>query len=286
METATDLAVRLSRASVKKLWDPYTDIEWPETLDSSLWFLPPELMSLYGTEAWEALDDEKRRRLSLFELANFFSLTLQGERPLVQGLVNQMYSRQNADVTEYIHHFLDEENKHMVMFAEFCKRYAGKVYSYKKLILPKDYAKGEEDVTFFIKALIVEELGDVYNVEMGKDARLHPIVREVNNIHHSDEARHIIFGRRLLQEAFAKWSQEWPVETLAGLRAWLGEYLRSSWADFYNPAMYRDAGIADAYDVRTRALEAEVCRAHRRLVSSKLVGFFLETGILLEEPAL
>jgi hypothetical protein len=248
--------------------------------------MPPELVSIHGTEDWERLDDAQRRRLSLFELANFFSLTLHGERPLVQGLVNQMYSRQNDDVTEYIHHFLDEENKHMVMFAGFCRRYAGKVYSYKKLMLPREYAKGEEDVTFFIKALIVEELGDVYNVAMGRDERLHPIVREVNSIHHSDEARHIIFGRRILQETFAKHASQWSAETLAGVRSWLGDYLRSSWADFYNPAMYRDAGIADAYEVRSRALEAESPRAHRERVSAPLLDYFLEIGILLERPPL
>jgi hypothetical protein len=286
METATDLAVRLSRASVKKLWDPYTRFDWPEALDSSRWFMPPELISIYGTPDWEALEEERKHRLSRFELANFFSLTLQGERPLVQGLVNQMYSKQNTDVTEYIHHFLDEENKHMVMFAEFCKRYAGKVYNYKKLVLPKSYAKGEEDVTFFIKALIVEELGDVYNVEMGRDDRLHPLVRDVNNLHHSDEARHIVFGRRLLQEAFAKWAPEWSAETLEGVRSWVGDYLRSSWADFYNPAMYRDAGLDDAYELRTRALESEAGRAHRRRVSARLVDFLIETGILVKAPAL
>ncbi len=286
MESPTDLAIRLSRASVKKFWNVYSAIDWPETLDFSHWFMPPELISLYGTPAWEKLDDAARRKLSLFELANFFSLTLQGERPLVQGLVNQMYSRQNADVTEYIHHFLDEENKHMVMFAEWCRRYAGKVYQYKKIALPKEYAKGEEDVTFFIKALIVEELGDYYNLAMGKDERLHANVREVNNIHHSDEARHIIFGRQLLRDLFAEHSAKWSKETLDGMRAWLANYLRSSWADFYNPAAYRDAEIPDGYAAREFALSAEVCREHRNRASQKLVAYFLEAGILEAEPAL
>lgn len=286
METSTDLAVRLSRASIKKIWDVYSAIEWPESLDHSLWCMPPELCSLYGTDTWDALSDDQRHQLSLYELCNFFSLTLQGERPLVQGLCNQMYSRTNTEVTDYIHHFLDEENKHMVMFAEFCNRYAGKVYNYKKIALPKEYAKGEEDVTFFIKVLIVEELGDYYNIAMGKDERLHPIVREVNNIHHSDEARHIIFGRRLLQELFDEWSPKWSVETLDGMRSWLGAYLKSSWADFYNPSMYKDAGVPDAYEARKAALASGVCREHRERVSGKLVSYFLDTGILLEEPAL
>jgi hypothetical protein len=285
-ESSTDLAVRLSRASVKKLWDVYSDIRWPEALDPAAWCMSPELISLYGTPTWDRLDEAQRRRLSFFELVNFFSITLHGERPLVQGLCNQMYSRQNREVTEYIHHFLDEENKHMVMFGEFCNRYAGKVYALKKLVLPKTYAKGEEDVTFFIKVLIVEELGDYFNVAMQRDERLAPIAREVNRIHHADEARHIIFGRRLLAELWNEYSPKWADETLAGLRDWLADYLRSSWADFYNPQAYRDAGVPDAYEARQAALTDDVCREHRVRVSRKLLDYFLEVGILAEEPVL
>jgi hypothetical protein len=286
-QDSTALAQRLSRASVKKLWNVFGDIDWPEQVDPETeWCMAPELVSLYGTRAWERLDEAGRCRLGFYELVNFFSLTLHGERPLVQGLCNQMYSRRNADVTRYIHHFLDEENKHMVMFGEFCERYAGKVYPQKKIMLPKQYAKGEEDVTFFVKVLIVEELGDYYNVAMQRDERLAPIAREINRIHHADEARHIIFGRRLLREIWNEYAPTFSAETLAGLREWLPSYLRSSWADFYNPSVYRDAGVPDAYAARQEALDAEVCREHRRRVSRKLVDYFLEIGLLVEEPAL
>jgi hypothetical protein len=286
-ESASELAGRLSRASIKKFWNVYAAIDWPDGVEPEAeWFMSPELVSIYGTETWERLDDKARRRLSFWELVNFFSLTLQGERPLVQGLCNQMYSRQDAPITNYIHHFLDEENKHMVMFAEFCNRYAGKVYAQKKIALPKRYAKGEEDVTFFIKALVVEELGDYYNVVMMRDERIAPIAREVNRIHHEDEARHIVFGRRLLGELWKRHAPRWPAETVEGLRLWLGEYLRSSWGDFYNPSMYRDAGLEDSYALREASLASPICRAHRERASRKLVDVFLKTGVLAEDPAL
>ncbi len=286
METATELAVRLSKASRKKFYNVYTAFDWPESLDDSRWCMPPELISLYGTPAWEKLDDAQRHRLSLHEMANLFSLTGQGEGPLVQGLISQMYPHNDADITGYLHHFLDEENKHMVMFAEFCQRYIGKVYLYKKLALPREYEKGEEDVGFFIKALTVEEIGDYYNVLAGKDERVHPIVRDVNNLHHSDEARHIVFGREVLRSTFAEHSPKWSKETLEGVREWIANYLRSSWADFYNPSVYRDAGVPDGYAAREFALGSEVCREHRKRASEKLVSFLLEAGILEVEPVL
>jgi hypothetical protein len=287
METASELATRLTKASRKKLWDVYNTFNWPEALEANVWYMPPELISIYGTPVYEALTEAQQKRLSLFELGNFFSLVLQGERPLVQGLVDRLYAKGNTvPVNEYLHHFVDEENKHMVMFGEFCNRYIGKVYPEKKIVLPKTYAKGEEEVVFYCKVMVVEELGDYYNLAIEKDERVDALVREINKVHHIDEARHLAFGRVQLAELFARFSPEWSAETLAGFREWLVAYLRASWGDYYNPAMYRDAGLADSYEVRQMAMAHPACAAQRQKASAKVVSYFVKTGLLTEEPAL
>jgi hypothetical protein len=249
--------------------------------------MPPELVSIYGTPAWDALDETQRKRLSLFEIGNFFSLVLQGERPLVQGLVHRMYLKGSSrEVTEYLHHLVDEENKHMVMFGEFCNRYVGKVYPEKKIALAREYSKGEEEVAFYCKVMVVEELGDYYNVTIERDERVEPFVRLLNRVHHVDEARHLAFGRVHLAELFAQHSPQWSPEALAGFRTWLADYLRASWADYYNPTMYRDAGLADAYEVRQAALAHPACAEHRARASAKLVNYFVKHGLLAEAPQL
>lgn len=287
METVAQFAHRMSRASVKKTWDVYRDFDWPEALDDAHWAMTPELISLYGTETWEAMDEPARKRLAFWEIANIFSFVLHGERPLLEGMSHRLYTgEKDLDVVGYLHHFLGEENKHMVMFAEYLKRYPGKIYPEKKLVLPKEWAPGEEDVAFYTKVLVVEELGDFYNVAIARDERVHPIVRQVNDFHHRDEARHIAFGRRYLAELWSQWAPKWDDATREGFQAWLAEYLRSSWRDFYSMAVYRDAGVADAYAVRKAALADPVCAAHRHRASARLVDFFLETGMLREEPTL
>lgn len=287
METASQIAVRLSKASCKKFYDVYNTFDWPETLQEGAWCMPPELISLYGTPVWDTLDEATRQKLSLHEMANLFSLVLQGERILVQGLAHRLYSTSNnREITEYLHHFLDEENKHMVMFGEFCHRYIGKVYPEKKLPLPKEMEKGEDEVVFFCMAMVVEELGDYYNVIVGRDERIDPLVREINKVHHIDEARHLAFGRLYLAELFARYSPTWTPETLAGFREWLAAFLKAGWADYYNPTVYRDAGIADAYEVRQMALAHPATVAHRQRASDKIVSYFVETGLLAAPPAL
>ena len=287
METASELAVRLTKASRKKLWDVYNTFNWPDVLEKDAWYMPPELISLYGTPVYEALSEEQRKSLSLYELGNFFSLVLQGERPLVQGLVHRLYAKGNSvPVNEYLHHFVDEENKHMVMFGEFCNRYVGKVYPEKKITLSREYAKGEEEVAFYCKVMVVEELGDYYNLAIEKDERVDALVREINKVHHVDEARHLAFGRVQLAELFERYSPDWSADTLAGFRQWLADYLRASWGDYYNPTMYRDAGLADAYELRQLAMSHPAGVEFRKMASAKIVAYFIKTGLLAEEPSL
>ena len=275
METASELASRLTYASRRKLWDVYNAFTWPDALVEGVWYMPPELLSIHGTAAYDALDDAQRRRLSLYEVGNFFSLVLQGERPLVQGLVDRLYSKKNTkQITEYLHHFVDEENKHMVMFGEFCNRYIGKVYPEKKIALAREYSKGEEEVAFYCKVMVVEELGDYYNVMIDRDERVDPLVREINRVHHRDEARHLAFGRLHLAELAERYRPGWPPEQLAGFQTWLVDYLRASWGDYYNPTMYRDAGLADGYELRQMALAHPAGAAAKTLQSVSKIDLF------------
>ena len=138
--TSTDLAPKLSIASIKKSWDVYSAFDWPDTLPEDAWYMSPELISLYGTDFYETLTEEQQKKLSFTELCNFFSLVLQGERPLVQGLVHRLYLKSTEQVvSDYLHHFIDEENKHMIMFGMFLNRYLGKVYPEKKISIPREH---------------------------------------------------------------------------------------------------------------------------------------------------
>src|SRR5439155_22632264 len=138
----------------------------------------------------------------------------------------------------YLHHFLDEENNHMMYFGQFCEQYAGKIYAPahpQKVTLEREHAAGEADFLFFIKLMIFEELGDAYNVRIARDARVVAIVREINRLHHKDEARHLAFGRKIVRELFEHHAPSWSPDKLASIREYLQHYLVSSWDEFYNP---------------------------------------------------
>lgn len=287
MQSTEQIAQKLTRASEKFFYDVATRLEWPDALDHSQWCFSPELVSLNGTDLWETLDETQRRKVAFYEAAGFFSLILQGERPLLEGMSHRLYTlEKNLTVTEYLHHFLDEENKHMMMFSGYLRRYVGKVYPEKKIPLARPMATGEEDIAFFAKVLVVEELSDYYNVLMGQDERLPKILRDINWTHHVDEARHVHFGRHYLAGLWEKHAPTWSDEQVASFRSWLVDYVDASWRDFYNPSVYKDAGLADPWAVREQALKSEACRAHRQRCSVRFLQNLVDSGILPEVPVL
>jgi hypothetical protein len=276
---------RLCEVSIKDYANPY-DLEWPDSIDKEQWFTSPELISLYGTPVYEDLSETTKKRLSFYEAVNFFSLNIHGEKSLIEGLAARLYKRGNDEISPYLHHFLDEENKHMIYFGGFCTRYAGKIYPDKKLVFPREYARGEEDFLFFAKVLVFEEIVDLYNVTMARDERLVEIARQINLLHHRDEARHLVFGRQIVKELFARHSPSWSPETIQGVRDYMKNYLVSTWKEYYNPDVYSDAGIESPYDAHEEAFQAESSRAHRKRISGGCVRFLSENGILDEGPAL
>jgi hypothetical protein len=286
--SAAELVERLGNLSIERAWSPYTGFDWPETLDPEAeYYMTPELMSLHGTESYESLSEVQRKRLSFHEINNLFSFVLLGERAVIGGMTEVMYRKDTmGPITDYMHHFVDEENRHMVMFSLFCNKYLGKVYPEKKVTIDRELAPGEDDIVFYCRVLIVEELGDVYNRRMMVDENINDLVRQINEYHHLDESRHLSFGRAWAAELFERHSENWTAEQLEAFQSWLGKYFVSSWSDFYNPSVYRDAGLDNAYQLRLDAMSNPTQQAFRESTSAKLLKFFLKHGFLNKAPTL
>ncbi len=287
-ENTNQLAARLNAKSREGFYNVYESFDWPETLASDFLAVPLEYTTLYGTEVWSDLSDEQKRKLTITDTANLFSNTLNGERLVVGGMSPQLYGKHApAEITEYLHHFLDEENKHMIMFGIFCRKYIGRVYPEKRLSFAiKDYAPGEELLRFYTQIMVVEAYGDFYNVRAMNDDQCDPLVRDISRVHHIDEARHLSFDRAYITELAAQYVRTWDEATLAGFRSWLAEYMRVMWVTFYNPVAYKDAGIPDAYEAARTAMASEYQTQLREKISAGVVKFFMKCGLLDAQPVL
>jgi hypothetical protein len=275
---------RLGELSRAKYQNPYTAVEWPPSVHPDTdWFFTPELSSLYGTAHWDGLDETDRRRLAFHEAANFFSLNIHGEKALMAGLASRLYRPDLVTIADYLHHFLDEENKHSVYFGGFCQRYA-RVYRSRHVAVAPRPERDVDDLLFFAKVLIFEEHADRYNVLQAKDGRLHPLARFINEAHHADESRHLVFNRAIVQALWNTHSPGWGAEQRADIRANLAQFFVTTWREYYNPDVYADRGFAQPWQVAEDAWHAAAQREHRRRVSIKCLRFFQSTGLLEEEP--
>ncbi len=279
-ETLAETAGRLCASSRRAYQNPYHAIDWPEALEGRQWFTSPELVSLHGTPMWEALGDDERRELSFWEAVNFYSLNIHGEKALMEGLAHRLHQPGLEEVTEYLHHFLDEENKHSIWFGTFCRRYAGGVYPDRTVSFVRDFAPGEDDVLFFARVAVFEELVDRYNSVMGRDTRLASVARQINANHHAEETRHLVFGRHVVEHLWRRHRPGWSDDTVDGVRRHLAGYLTSTWRAYYSSDAYRDAGLSEPHALARLAWEHPATVEHRRRLSTKALGWLGDLGVL------
>ena len=279
---ASQVAKKLSLQSVKGYYNPHELIHFPEQIDHNNWFMAPELISIFGSPQYEKLDEEQKKKLSFYETINFFSLNIHGEKSLLSGLTQRLYETSDIDITDYLHHFIDEENKHMYFFGTFCEKYAGKIYPDRKFNFPREYAKGEEEFLFFVKVFVFEEIVDFYNITTAKDERVIKLTREINENHHMDEVRHLAFGRVMLRDFYEKYASKWSQKVLSGVHEYIQSYYTATWKEYYNPDIYVDARIDNHYDLASDFFDSPQAKSHRNTASKASLQFLHKSGIIAE----
>ena len=80
---------------------------------------------------------------------------------------------------------------------------------------------------------------DYYNVIIAADEAVPAVIRELNALHHYEEARHMAFGRAIVADLFDKARKNCTDEDIDECRAYLDRYIGWCLDSLYYPAMYR-----------------------------------------------
>jgi hypothetical protein len=283
----SQLLDRIIGMSIDTYYNPYKTFQWPETLPEEQWWMTPELMTVHGTEIEKQLSEKQLMALSRWESIHFYSLNVHGIRELLLEVVKRIHSPGFDVESEFFHHFVGEENEHMWFFATFCQKYGGKIYKDKKASWAIDSVEPDiESLLVFSRILIFEEIVDYFNLRIGQDESLHPIIRQVNNIHHQDESRHIAFGREIVRQLFEGVQAKHSPERLREIDDYLSRYLVASVQSLYSPIAYQDAGIPEPYKVRTTLLEHPVRKEYNAKILKRTVDFFTKNHIITHRTAI
>jgi hypothetical protein len=272
---------RLIDLSVTHKTNPFADIEWPESLPEDVLWMPKHLMTVHGTQAAESLSEQDWLRLSKWESIWFYSFNVHGERHLLRDVLDCMHTPGYEDISEYMHHFVCEENNHSWFFSHFCTRYGGKVYTDKRIQFQSEaVSQPVQAFLIFARILILEEMLDYYNVAIDKDEAIPGLIRQLNRLHHFEESRHMAFGRLLVSDLFETVKAKGSADDVATCQAYLSRYIGWCVESLYYPQMYRDAGIPEAYAFRNAVMADPARQAHHDALTARVKSFLVKIGAL------
>ncbi len=272
------VAQRLLGGAVKRSYQPDVDIDWDAPIDPGKYFLPPPVVSLYGTPLWEEMTEEQRIELSRQEMANVLSVGIWFENVLNRALLNEL-TREDPR-SAHSHYTLTEmgdECRHMTMFGKVIDRVGARPYGLRMrerlaIQLLPFALRGS---LLWVAALVGEEIFDALQRRMMDDPQLQPLVSQLMRIHVTEEARHIKFAREGVVRRMETAGRFERILTgnLVGLGGPVFRYA------FSNPAVYRRAGL-DVERASREAAENPNLKAAQVTGFAPLAQFLTENGLL------
>jgi hypothetical protein len=205
-----DMLTTLSEGSVRRNFNPYTDIDWDSAefavIDNDeRWILPAS--DPLGRHPWyKAQPLERQIEIGKWRQANVAKVGLQFELILIRGLMNYASWVPNGSPEyRYCLHESVEECNHTMMFQEMVNRIGADAPGMPRLLrwlspfIP--LAAGPLPIPFFFGVLAGEEpIDHTQKMVLREGKSLHPIMERVMAIHVAEEARHISFAHEYLRK--------------------------------------------------------------------------------------
>lgn len=173
--------------------------------DDGEYYMPPELLSLYGTSLYDTLDHDQIRELSRIEVIQIIYLYAYTESVMCYYMARHLVK---SDFGSEEHAFIlreqFEEYRHQDMFlrglqilgmdfkpmSRFTKWWTG----LEAILLPSKI--------FFLLQITIELISREVGRTTFSDTRIHPLVRDLCLMHEREEARHITFSDLYLHERY------------------------------------------------------------------------------------
>jgi hypothetical protein len=205
-----DKLMTLSEGSVRRNFNPYTDIDWdaPEfevIPDDDRWILPAT--DAFGRHPWyQAQSRERQIEIGMWRQANVAKVGLHFESILIRGLMNYAFWVPNGSPEyRYCLHESVEECNHTMMFQEMVNHIGMDVPGMPRLLkwlsafIP--LVAGPLPILFFFGVLAGEEpIDHTQKAVLREGKTLHPVMEKVMAIHVAEEARHISFAHEYLHK--------------------------------------------------------------------------------------
>jgi hypothetical protein len=199
----------LSQASVDQHFDAFKDIAWDDPENA----IRPDDERFILTEAdeigahpwYKALPKERQIEIGQYRLAQICKVGRQFEQLLISGVMNHLVWMESENPEfRYATHEVTEETHHTQMFqrtVDLLAPHAAGAPAWFKVFFPLMAAMGRYfPEWFFVGILAGEEPIDHQQKNVMRAGGGHPLANRVMQIHIAEEARHIGFAHRYLEQ--------------------------------------------------------------------------------------
>ncbi|MBJ8337324.1 diiron oxygenase [Antrihabitans sp. YC3-6] len=202
-EASEKISSRLIKSSLKQSYDPWSDIDWDAPLVGDAPFMPLHRSTLYGTDIWETLSPTQRVELTRHEFGSVMSTGIWFEMILMQLVLRSAYDMDPR--TAHMQWALTEvadECHHSIMFGKVLARTGIPPHRHSKVL--NELGRVFKAITWgpssYAAILVAEEILDEAQREMLSDETIEPLIKRINQIHVTEEARHIRFAREQISD--------------------------------------------------------------------------------------
>ncbi|MDD9878970.1 MAG: diiron oxygenase [Magnetovibrio sp.] len=212
--------------------DPVAAIDW-RAADDGLPWLPMDLLSIDGLDIAGRLSAEQLKRFSEIEFARLCAAGMWLEGLLISRVTAKGYLGLNTDEARIMLQEVREESGHSLMFLEMIARAGLKDVPLLGATGLLTRVAGRLDPAgpaFWAMVYIGETVTDTFGLKALKRARepgqdICPVARQVLELHHRDEARHIAAARTLLASRIGQMTGARRLAFTTSLRFLLNRFL-------------------------------------------------------------
>lgn len=259
MDVVLETAKKLSDASLRKLYNPFDRVDYDDMLDDTKFHFSEEYISIFHEPEYVTLTFDEKKRLSLLEMVNYFSINIYGEQSLIQEFEKRLYRDgsicEGFAASQYLQKFIHEENSHTFMLAEYCHRYHGSLFRNKTI----DTTRGElsfeaTELLMYGRTLLLERFLAYFNKLIMHDDRVDRTTRACNRAHLLDEVRHIEWDRTVIGHYMSVLREKGNDAEIESIKSALAVYLDTAFKMLHNPKVYKLMDFDNNLELAKRSL--------------------------------
>jgi P-aminobenzoate N-oxygenase AurF len=205
-----DRLLNLYEKGKDKQWNAQTRLDWSIDVDPcSAENQPDEQIAIYGSDIWDALDENARRELRQHMTAWLNSQFLHGEQGALICASKIVQTVPDVDSKFYAATQVMDEARHVEMYSKYLREKIELAYPINKslqALLTDVIADTRWDMTYLGMQVIIEGLA-LAAFALIRDYSMEPLAKAVNTYVMQDEARHVAFGRLALKDYYPELSQ-------------------------------------------------------------------------------